>query len=42
MDTTDVGTAMEYLKLWHDSLPADHGPRVLAGYYAANGDMPGL
>ncbi|MBZ0206997.1 MAG: T9SS type A sorting domain-containing protein [Flavobacteriales bacterium] len=42
LDTTDVGAAMEYLKLWHDSLPADDGASVKAGYYAAKDDMPAL
>ncbi len=42
LDSTDVGTAIELLKQWHDSLPADNGPNVEAGYYAAKDDMPAL
>ncbi len=42
LDSTDVGIAVEQLKQWHDSLPADNGPSVDAGYYAATGDMAAL
>ena len=42
LDSTDVGLAVEQLKQWHDSLPADNGPSVDAGYYTATGDMAAL